>query len=111
MGLVELAKAQRVQTRERPRSHGEDVAQDAADAGGRAAVRLDVGRMVVALDLEDGGASLADVDHARVLSRAVQHPGCLRRQAREVPLAGLVGAVLGPHDREDPELRVCRIAA
>ena len=39
----------------RARAHGEDVAQDAADAGRRALVGLDVGWVVVALHLEDDG--------------------------------------------------------
>ena len=48
--VVEDAEAQRVHQRDRPRAHREDVADDAADAGGRALVRLDRGRVVVALD-------------------------------------------------------------
>ena len=55
-GLVERAEAQRVEQRDRPRAHGEDVAHDAADAGRRALVRLDGARMVVRLDLEDDRA-------------------------------------------------------
>ena len=39
---VERAEAQRVHHRDRPRAHREDVADDAADAGRRALVRLDV---------------------------------------------------------------------
>ena len=35
------AEAQRIHHRYRPRSHGEDVAQDSAYAGGRALKRLD----------------------------------------------------------------------
>ena len=38
---VERPEAQRVQQRDRPRAHREDVADDAADAGRRALVRLD----------------------------------------------------------------------
>jgi hypothetical protein len=53
-----------------PRAHGEDVAQDAADAGRRALIGLDVARVVVALHLEDGGLAVADVDDAGVLARA-----------------------------------------
>ena len=35
------AEAQRIHHRDRPRAHGKDVAQNAADAGGRALKRLD----------------------------------------------------------------------
>src|SRR5688500_9608599 len=45
------SEEQRVQHGGRPRPHREDVAQDPAHAGRRALIRLDRGRMVVALDL------------------------------------------------------------
>ena len=54
-------------------AHGEDVAEDAADAGGRALVGLDVGGMVVRLDLEGAGPAVSDVDDAGVLARALNH--------------------------------------
>ena len=72
-GGVERAEAQRVHDRDRPRAHREDVAHDAADAGRRALVGLDVGRVVVRLDLERDGPALADVDHAGVLADAGEH--------------------------------------
>ena len=106
----EVAEAQRVQAGQRPRAHREDVAEDAADPGRRAPVGLDVRGVVVALDLEDSGLPVANVDHAGVLARPVEHPGRLRRQRGEMPLARLVGAVLGPHHREDPELGIGRRA-
>ena len=56
LGMVGPAEAQRVQVGDRPRAHREDVAQDAADAGRRALVGLDVGRVVVALHLEDAAS-------------------------------------------------------
>ena len=72
-GRVERSEAQRVQQRDRPRAHREDVADDAADAGRRALIRLDERRVVVRLDLEGGGEAVADVDGAGVLARALQH--------------------------------------
>ncbi len=39
--IVEAAEAQRIEQRDRPRAHREDVAHDAADARRRALVRLD----------------------------------------------------------------------
>ena len=67
---VERAEAQAVHHRDRPRAHGQDVADDAADAGRRALVRLDVGRMVVRLDLERDRPAVADVDDTGVLAHA-----------------------------------------
>ena len=67
--MLRIAEAERVQRRDRPRAHGEDVAQDAADAGRRALVGLDVGGVVVALHLEDGDEPVADIDDAGILAR------------------------------------------
>src|SRR4029453_2446753 len=50
----ERAEAGRVEQGDRPRPHREDCGDDAADAGRGSLVRLDEGRMVVRLDLEDG---------------------------------------------------------
>ena len=72
VGLVERAEAQRVHHADGARPHGQDVADDAANAGGRALVRLDVAGMVVRLDLEGDGVALPDVDDAGVLADAGQ---------------------------------------
>ena len=79
-----VAEAQRIEAGDRPRAHGEDVAQDAADAGRRTLVRLDVARVVVALHLEHGREAVADRDYAGVLARPLDHPGGLRRQRSEM---------------------------
>ena len=71
------AEGERVEAGDRPRAHGEDVAQDAADAGGRALIGLDVARMVVALHLEHDGEPVADIDDAGILARPLDHPGRL----------------------------------
>ena len=78
--VVERAEADRVERRDRPRAHREDVAQDAAHAGRRALRRLDERRVVVALDLEDHREAVADRDGAGVLARA--------RPARARPVVG-----------------------
>ena len=101
-------------TRDRPGAHGEDVADDAADAGRRALVRLDVGRVVVRLDLEGDRPAVADVDDAGVLAHADEQRVGLRRllaELAQVDLRGLVGAVLAPHHRVDRELGAGRAAA
>ena len=111
VGAVQRAEAQRVHQRDRPRAHREDVADDAADAGRRALVRLDERRVVVRFDLEDGGEAVADVDGAGVLARPLQHARPGRRQLPQVDPRALVAAVLRPHHREDAELGQGRLAA
>ena len=87
LGMLRRAKAQRVEAGDRPRAHREDIAQDAADAGGRALIGLDVARMVVALHLEHHRLAVADVDDAGVLARPLDHPGRLGRQAPQMDAA------------------------
>src|SRR5262249_56364473 len=96
LSLVELAEAQRVEDRDRPRSHREDVAQDAAHAGRGALERLDERGMIVALDLEDHGPAVADVDRARVLTRPLPHVPAPLGPAREGHPRRLAGPVPGP---------------
>ena len=69
-GASSGAEAQRVHHGDRAGAHRDDVAHDAADAGGRALVGLDVGRVVVRLDLEGDRPAVADVDDAGVLADA-----------------------------------------
>jgi hypothetical protein len=106
---AELAEAERVEDRDRARPHGEDVAQDAADAGGRALERLDRRRVVVALDLQRHGEAVADVDHAGVLARPLQHALPGRRERRQQGAGVLVRAVLAPEQREHGQLEVVRL--
>ena len=109
--MVRIAEAERVQRRDRPRAHGEDVAQDAADAGRRALIGLDVGGVVVALHLEDGDEPVADIDDAGVLARPLDDHRAGGRQRAQPFLRALVGAVLVPHGGEDAELGQRRLAA
>ena len=109
--MVRIAEAQRIEAGDRPRAHGEHVAQDAADAGGCALIGLDIARVVVALHLEHDGKTVADVDHAGVLARSLDHTSALGRQVAQVHLRGLVRAMLVPHRREDAELGEARLAA
>src|SRR5680860_630295 len=99
-----VAEAQRVQQGDGARSHGQDVADDAADAGRGALERLDEAGMVVALDLERHRHAAADVDHPRVLPGPHQDALALRGQGAQVGLGALVGAVLRPHHGEGAEL-------
>ena len=110
-GIRRVAEAERIEDGDRPGAHREDVAQDAADAGRRALVRLHRGRMVVRFDLERDRPAVADPHHAGVLARAgddVVSPG---RQRPEERPAALVRAMLAPHHAEHRELEIVRPAA
>ena len=102
--MLRRAEAQEIEAGDRPRPHGEDVAQDAADPGRRALVGLDEGGMVVALHLEDAGEPVADVDDAGVLARALDDPGRLGRQLAQVQAGRFIGAMLVPHRGDDAKL-------
>ena len=113
---VRGAEPQLVHHRDRPGAHRHDVADDAADTGGRTLVGLDVGRVVVRLDFEGDGPAVADVDDAGVLPDAGQHarPHLVGGGLAEVPqvhLGRLVGAVFAPHHRVHGQLGVGRAAS
>src|SRR5207244_12290888 len=71
--VAQISKAQGVEQRDRARAHRADVAQDPAHSGGRPLDRLDERGMVVALDLEDDGPAVADVERARILTGPLQY--------------------------------------
>lgn len=101
---VGRAEPKLVHHRDGPRAHRHDVADDAADTGGRALVRLDVGGMVVRFHLEGDRPAVADVDDARVLADPGQHAGAHLvggglAEVAQVHLGRLVRAVLAPHHR------------
>ena len=80
-------EAQRIHHRQRPRAHGEDVAQDAAHARSRALERLDVAGVVMALDLERAGPAVPHVDDACVFARPLDHAIAFGRQAFQMDAA------------------------
>src|SRR5690242_21106771 len=61
-----ISEPQRVETKFRPRAHGEDVANDCADAGGCALEWFDRARMIVAFHFESDRPAVADIDNAGV---------------------------------------------
>ena len=108
---IERAEAQRVEHRDRTRAHREHVAQNAADAGRGALIRLDGRRMIVRLDLERDGQSVADRDDAGVLAGTLQHVRRFGREGLEQRPRVLVRAVLAPQRADDSELGERRLAA
>ena len=93
------------------RAHRENVAQDSADAGGRALKRLDVARVVVRLDLESDHPTAADADDAGIFARPLHHVLARRRQLFQMDARTLIGAVLAPHNAENAQFGVGRLAA
>src|SRR5690606_26443481 len=65
--LRDVAESERVELRDGPRTHGEDVAVDAAHTRCRTLVRLNGAGVVVAFDLEGAAPALTDVDEPGVL--------------------------------------------
>ena len=115
-GMIGTAEAQGVQIGDRARAHGKHVAQDAADPGRRALIGLDVGRVIVALHLEDRRLGLAvgsgaNVDHTGILARAANHPRGFGGELLQVEARAFVTAMFGPHDRKDAELDEVGLAA
>ena len=109
--MIGRTEAQRVHCRNRACTHGEDIAQDAADTGGCALIRFDIGRMVVALHLEDDAIAIIDIDDTGIFARSLNDARTRGRQRTQPLLRGLVGAVLVPHGRKDAKLRERRLAA
>src|SRR3546814_16019344 len=95
--MVGAAETQRVEVRDRARTHGENVAEDAADPGRRALIGLDVRRVVVALHLEDRGELLAafafaDVDDAGIFAGAADDPRCFGREFLQMEARTFIAA-------------------
>ena len=116
LGVGRVAEAQRVQRGDGASAHGEDVAVDAADAGGGALVGLDGRRVVVALDFEADREAIAEVHEAGVFfTRGSEHfhAGAVAGlgQLLEPENGVFVGAVLAPHNGVDAQLGEVRHAA
>jgi hypothetical protein len=82
LGVRRQAERQRVHRRDGPRAHGEDVAQDAAHAGRRALMRLDVGRVVVASILKITACPSPISTTPGILAGAADHLRAGGRQLR-----------------------------
>ena len=109
--VIGLTETERIEDRDRAGPHGENVAEDAANTGRGTLERLDEGGVIVAFHLKDGDQALADVDNARVLARALDHPRRFGRELAQVGARGFVGAVLAPHHRKDPKLHEVGVPA
>src|SRR5580693_1080853 len=84
LGSLNRSKPQRVHHRYRPCSHGENVAQNSADAGSRSLKWFDKRRMIVRLDLERTGPTIADVNDTGILAWPLHDQLATRRQPLQV---------------------------
>ena len=107
--VVDGAKAQRVHHGHGACAHGDDVADNAANAGCGTLIRLNHRGGVVGFNLERHGPAVAKVRdtgvftdaHEHVLLHLLRH---LVAELAQVVLGGLVGAVLAPHHRVHGQL-------
>ena len=77
-GIIGTAEARRIEDRDRPRAHRENVAQNAADAGRRTLVGLDKRWVVVALDFEHDRVAVADIHDPGILTWAADDAAARR---------------------------------
>src|SRR5260370_13680623 len=106
----DFTKAERIEHGDGPRTHGENVAQNSADACRRALKRFHKTRMVVRFDLEGGDEPVANVHNAGIFVRPLYDKLSARWQALQVDFARFVGAVLAPHHAENAQLGDVRLA-
>ena len=109
-GVVEGPEPQRVHDGDGPRSHGEDVADDAPDAGGGSLVRLDVAGVVVALDAKRNAMPSPTSMTPAFSPGPDQTCGASVGRRFRCIRERLVRAVLGPHDRVHRKLEVVGVA-
>jgi hypothetical protein len=107
----DFAEAEGIENGDGTRPHGENIAQNATDAGRRSLKGLDVTRMIVRFDFEGGNEAVADVHDTSVFTRALHDEFAARGQSLQVDLAGFVGAVLAPHHAENAQFGDVWVAA
>ena len=101
---ADVAEAEGIHREHRAGAHGEDVADDAANACGCALEGLDGAGVVVALHFECDGPSIADVDDAGIfLARFHEDARAGDGEFFQLELRIFVGAMLTPHDGENAE--------
>ena len=96
-------KPQRVHHRDGACAHGENVAQNSADASGGSLKWFDKRRVIVRLDLERAGPAVANVNDAGIFTRPLHHQLAARGQTFQVNARRLIRAMLAPHHAENAE--------
>ncbi len=115
IGEIDRAESQRIGDGDDLRAHAENVAHDAADAGGGALEGDDLRRMIVRLVRDDDGIALAvvraQVQHSGVFARSEDDAGAARRQRLQKVAARFIAAMLAPRGFERVQLDDGGIAA
>jgi hypothetical protein len=108
---IEGAEVERVHQGDGAGAHGEDVADDPADACGGTFVGVHVTRMVVALHPDGKGTGVAEPHDRGIVPRPEQHLVPFRRQRLEERFGGSVTAVFAPEIFKAGDLDVGQVAS
>ena len=104
---LQFAKAQRVHGADRPRAHGENIADDTAHTGRGSLEGFHRAGVIVRLHLESDGQIVSDVNDAGVFFSGADHdPVRAGRKGLQQRLGILIGAVFAPHHRENAQFRI-----
>ena len=104
------AEPKGIETKLRPRPHRKNVTNDSAHARRCALEWFDRTGMIVRFDLESDCPAVADIHHASILFTGFNED--IRTGSREFSqffARVFVGAMLAPHDGENPELSEVRL--
>ena len=108
--MIDAAKAQGVERSDGPGAHGKNISQNTADAGGGSLIGFNKRRMVMTFHFESHGEPVADIDDAGVFTGSLEDMSPFRRQLFKIRPRTLVAAVLRPHNRENAQLGIVRLA-
>src|SRR5918999_828086 len=108
--MIDAAEAQRIERSDGARAHREDIAQDTADPGGGALIRLNERRMVVTFHLERHGEPAADVDDTGIFPGPLKYVATFSGKVFEKIARAFIATMLGPHYRENAQLGIVRFA-
>src|SRR5262249_39776337 len=110
-GMINRAKAKRIERSDRSRAHSEDVTDDAADSSRCAMVRFNERGMIVALDFKDDRKSIAYVNDPRIFTWSLKDLRSSGRQLAQESARAFIATVFRPHDGKDAQFFECRSAS
>ena len=107
----EGSESERIHNGDGARAHGENIAQNAAHAGGRALEGFNVAGVVVGFNLERDYPAAANADDSRVLARSLNHILTFGGEFAQVKSRAFVRAMLAPHHAEHAQLGIGWLAS
>src|SRR5262249_45085192 len=102
-GMINGAKAKRIERSDRSGAHSEDVTDDTADSCRCAMVRFNERGVIVALDFEDDCKSIAYVNDSRIFTWSLKDLQSSRWQLTQETARAFIATVFGPHDGKDAQ--------